>query len=59
MLDNKKSYILNEYDNAVNEPIEFYNNKKDFTTLEAWKKCREVKLFFTIRFFLYAEGRKI
>ncbi len=46
MLDNKKAYILNEYDNAVNEPIEFYNDKKDFTTLEAWKKCREVKLFF-------------
>jgi four helix bundle protein len=30
----------------VNEPSEFYNDSKDFTTLEAWKKCCEVKLFF-------------
>ncbi|HDP99539.1 MAG TPA: four helix bundle protein [bacterium] len=24
---------------------EAYDEKRDFTTLEAWKKCREVKLF--------------
>ncbi len=30
----------------IEEPNEFYNNKKDFTTLEAWLKCREVKIFF-------------
>ena len=30
----------------VEEPHEFYDEKKDFTTLEAWLKCREVKLFF-------------
>ncbi|MDZ7342159.1 MAG: four helix bundle protein [candidate division KSB1 bacterium] len=31
---------------TVNEPPAFYNAEKDFTTLEAWKKAREVKLFF-------------
>ncbi len=30
----------------VNEPHEFYDGNKDFTTLKAWIKCREVKLFF-------------
>jgi len=30
----------------VNEPREFYDGNKDFTTLKAWIKCREVKLFF-------------
>lgn len=33
-------------DLSVNEPVEFYDSKKDFTTLNAWIKCREVKLFF-------------
>ncbi|NOZ74844.1 MAG: four helix bundle protein [FCB group bacterium] len=33
-------------DYLVNEPSEFYLEKKDFTSLEAWKKCRDVKLFF-------------
>jgi four helix bundle protein len=30
----------------VNESSEQYDEKKDFTTLEAWIKCKEVKLFF-------------
>lgn len=30
----------------VEEPSQFYDAKRDFTTLDAWKKCREVKLFF-------------
>jgi len=30
----------------INEPYEFYDSKKDFTTLEAWIKSRDVKLFF-------------
>ena len=30
----------------IKDPGEFYSDKKDFTSLEAWKKCREVKLFF-------------
>lgn len=30
----------------VNEPMEDYNVNRDFTSLEAWKKAREVKLFF-------------
>jgi four helix bundle protein len=33
-------------DFTVKEPHEFYNEKRDFTTLDAWIKCREVKLFF-------------
>ncbi|MCX6149584.1 MAG: four helix bundle protein [Ignavibacteriales bacterium] len=30
----------------INEPHDLYNANKDFTTLSAWIKCREVKLFF-------------
>jgi len=30
----------------VNEPHEFYDGKRDFTSLKAWTKCCEVKLFF-------------
>ncbi len=33
-------------DLSVKEPNPFYNAEKDFTTLTAWIKCREVKLFF-------------
>ncbi|HSW56150.1 MAG TPA: four helix bundle protein [Ignavibacteriaceae bacterium] len=37
---------LKNGDININEPHEFYNEKRDFTSLEAWIKCREVKLFF-------------
>ena len=30
----------------INEPEKFYDSSKDFATLEAWEKCKEVKLFF-------------
>ncbi len=30
----------------VREPFDLYNVHKDFTSLEAWKKCHEVKIFF-------------
>ena len=30
----------------INEPLEFYDDNKDFVTLEAWKKCNEVKSYF-------------
>ncbi len=30
----------------VNEPGGGYDANRDFTSLEAWKKAREVKLFF-------------
>jgi hypothetical protein len=30
----------------MNDNIEKYDSNKDFTTLEAWKKARLVKLFF-------------
>ncbi len=46
MLDDEKSQDMNEREFIVNEPNECYNDNRDFTTLEAWKKCREVKLFF-------------
>jgi len=40
-------YILENYkDNTIEEPSELYDDKKDFTSSEAWIKCREVKLFF-------------
>ena len=49
VLDNSQGYNQAEFkhdSSIINEPFEFYDEKKDFTTLEAWKKCREVKLFF-------------
>ena len=33
-------------DDFINEPKEFYNSDRDFTSLVAWQKCRDVKLFF-------------
>jgi len=41
-----KTIISGESDFQVNEPNEFYDTNRDFTTLEAWKNCRKVKLFF-------------
>ena len=35
-----------ETSHIIEEQNEFYNKKKDFTTLEAWLRCREVKIFF-------------
>jgi len=47
MIDKKEYNLYKEnQDFLVNEPSEFYNEKKDFTSLAAWVKCREVKLFF-------------
>lgn len=31
---------------SVEEPGNEYSSNKDFTSLKAWQKCREVKLFF-------------
>jgi four helix bundle protein len=48
-LSKEHEYILSNLDEngfAAKEPPEFYDEKKDFTTLEAWIKCRLVKLFF-------------
>ena len=42
-----KLSVSNEF--IVNEPNEFYDDNRDFTTLEAWKKCCELKLFFYIK----------
>ena len=33
-------------DNLLKESYKEYNPKKDFTSLEAWKKCDDVKVFF-------------
>lgn len=33
-------------DDFINEPKEFYNSDRDFTSLVEWQKCRDVKLFF-------------
>ncbi|PKP22643.1 MAG: four helix bundle protein [Bacteroidetes bacterium HGW-Bacteroidetes-21] len=40
-LDNRKLELSGE-----EESVAKYNSDKDFTTLEAWKKSRSVKLFF-------------
>ena len=37
---------LEDSESFIEEPNEFYDEKRDFTTLDAWIKCREVKLFF-------------
>ena len=46
--DHPENMLSNEEENnfIINEPHEFYDEKRDFTTLDAWIKCREVKLFF-------------
>lgn len=31
---------------SMEEPFERYNQHKDFVSLEAWKKCRLLKIFF-------------
>ncbi len=41
-----KKYSAEEEVSFVNEVLIKYNAQKDFTTLEAWKKARLVKLFF-------------
>lgn len=47
MLDEEQLFVSkDENDLIINEPNEFYDDKRDFVTLEAWSKCREVKLFF-------------
>jgi four helix bundle protein len=47
MMDDEQLYVSkDENDLLFNEPNEFYDDRKDFVTLEAWGKCREVKLFF-------------
>ncbi len=45
--ENEFYYFNNDNNRSIlGEDGEYYNNKRDFTTLEAWIKCREVKLFF-------------
>jgi len=47
MLDNKYEYLTGGSETLhIEEQHEFYNQFKDFTSLTAWLKCREVKLFF-------------
>ncbi len=47
MLDEEQLFVSkDENDLIINEPNEFYDDKRDFVTLEVWDKCREVKLFF-------------
>ena len=41
--------VMNEF--IINEPFEFYDDNRDFMTLETWKKCNEVKLFFYKKIF--------
>ena len=47
-MENKDRYETNEDDNLkiIEETLIGYNSAKDFTTLDAWKKARKVKLFF-------------
>lgn len=46
-MNKQKKYIIEtEADIIVEDVFEKYNAPKDFTTLDAWKKARLVKLFF-------------
>ncbi len=44
--NNSEYRLIGDESFYLKEPSEFYNENKDFTTLMAWLKCREVKLFF-------------
>lgn len=46
MLDDDNSNFISKHDFLISEPNEFYDGRKDFTTLDAWIKCRQVKIFF-------------
>ena len=46
MIEIKKYNSIIEDTSRVEEVLEKYNEQKDFTTLEAWKKVRLIKLFF-------------
>ena len=46
LLNNIKTSVSDDSDFIINEPKEYYDTNRDFISLEAWKKCREVKLFF-------------
>ncbi|HEX7016144.1 MAG TPA: four helix bundle protein [Cyclobacteriaceae bacterium] len=39
-------WIYDESNFGVDDTPTSYNSRKDFTTLEAWKKCRLVRQFF-------------
>jgi len=39
-------YKSSDDEELWNESQEFYSGNKDFTSLIAWQKCRDVKLFF-------------
>jgi four helix bundle protein len=42
-----KEYVIEDFDKSeLNDVLVKYNEQKDFTTLEAWKKARILKLFF-------------
>lgn len=41
-----REQLNSKKDSIAEDDGSFYNAKRDFTTLEAWKKARKVKLFF-------------
>lgn len=47
-MENRDKYEMIDEDNLriLEETLVKYNSAKDFTTLDAWKKARKVKLFF-------------
>ena len=59
MTNENKYTDFNNDDMNINEPHEYYIEKRDFTSLEAWIRCREVKIFFYqegIRFYRISRG---
>ena len=47
-MKNQDKYTTSDDDNLklIEETLVKYNSAKDFTTLDAWKKARKVRLFF-------------
>lgn len=42
----------------IHEPPALYEANRDFVSLDAWKKAREVKLFFSKRYCLCCQATK-
>ena len=45
-MDEYVAYSQEQEIHEVQELYSEYNAERDFTSLEAWKQCRNVKLFF-------------
>jgi four helix bundle protein len=45
-MSDQEEYFENDNVMKIRQPVKEYKTEKDFTSLKAWQKAREVKLFF-------------